>query len=111
MNKYSIFILPVMVMLAGCSREPEEQVFNIAMVTQRDIIVSVDAAGIIEPETTVEVKSKASGEILAIHSDTGDLVEAGRLIVQIDKRTPKNALAQAEAELEAAHARRSIARS
>ena len=110
MNKYSIFILPVLVMLAGCSREPEEQVFNIAMVTQRDIIVSVDAAGIIEPETTVEVKSKASGEILEIHSDTGDLVEVGSLIVQIDKRTPKNSLAQAEAELEAAHARRSIAR-
>ncbi len=30
--------------------------------------------------------------------------------MQIDKRTPKNSLAQAEAELEAAHARRSIAR-
>ncbi len=110
MNKYSIFILPVLVMLAGCSREPEAQVFNIAQLTQRDIIVSVDAAGIIEPETTVEVKSKASGEILEIHSDTGDLVEVGSLIVQIDKRTPKNSLAQAEAELEAAHARRSIAR-
>jgi len=110
LNKYSIFILPVLVVLAGCSREPEKQVYNIAMVTQRDIIVSVDAAGIIEPETTVEVKSKASGEILEIHSDTGDLVEAGRLIVQIDKRTPKNSLAQAEAELEAAQARRSIAR-
>ena len=110
MNKYSIFILSTLVMLAGCSREPEEQVFNIAMVTQRDIVVSVDAAGIIEPETTVEVKSKASGEILEIHSDTGDLVEVGSLIVQIDKRTPKNSLAQAEAELEAAGARRSIAR-
>ena len=110
MNKYSIFILSTLVMLAGCSREPEEQVFNIAMVTQRDIVVSVDAAGIIEPETTVEVKSKASGEILEIHSDTGDLVKVGSLIVQIDKRTPKNSLAQAEAELEAAGARRSIAR-
>ena len=110
MNKYSIFILSTLVMLAGCSREPEEQVFSIAMVTQRDIVVSVDAAGIIEPETTVEVKSKASGEILEIHSDTGDLVEVGSLIVQIDKRTPKNSLAQAEAELEAAGARRSIAR-
>ena len=110
MNKYFIFILTALIMLAGCSREPEVQVFNIAMVTQRDIIVSVEAAGIIEPETTVEVKSKASGEILEIHSDTGDLVEAGSLIVQIDKRTPKNSLAQAEAELEAAQARRSIAR-
>ena len=109
MKKYSIFILSVLVMLAGCSREPEERVFNIAKLEQRDIIVSVEAAGIIEPETTVEVKSKASGEILEMHSDTGDVVEVGQLIVQIDKRTPKNALAQAEAELEAAEARRSIA--
>ena len=110
MKKYSIFILPVLVMLAGCSREPEERVFNLAKLVQRDIIVSVEAAGIIEPETTVEVKSKASGEILEMHFDTGDVVKVGQLIVQIDKRTPKNALAQAEAELEAAEARRSIAR-
>ncbi len=109
MKKYSIFTLSALVLLAGCSREPEEQVFNIAKLEQRDIIVAVEAAGIIEPETTVEVKSKASGEILEMHSDTGDFVEAGQLIVQIDKRTPKNALAQAEAELEAAEARRSIA--
>jgi len=109
LKKYSIFILSALVMLAGCSREPEKRVFNIAKLEQRDIIVAVEAAGIIEPETTVEVKSKASGEILEMHSDTGDVVEAGQLIVQIDKRTPKNALAQADAELEAAEARRSIA--
>ena len=48
-------------MLAGCSREPEKRVFNIAKLEQRDIIVAVEAAGIIEPETTGEVKSKASG--------------------------------------------------
>ena len=69
MKTYSIFILSALVMLAGCSREPEKRVFNIAKLEQRDIIVAVEAAGIIEPETTVEVKSKASGEILEMHSE------------------------------------------
>jgi HlyD family secretion protein len=36
-------------------------------------------------------------------------VPAGTLLVQIDKRQPRNAVAQAEAQLEAAKARRSIA--
>jgi len=97
--------------LAGCAQEAEERSWNISEVSQRDIIVSVQAAGIIEPVTTVELKSKASGEILEISSETGDTVEAGMMLVQIDKRTPRNALSQANAELEAAKARRDIAKS
>jgi HlyD family secretion protein len=97
-------------MLAGCASETEEKTWNTAGITTRDIVVSVQAAGIIEPVTTVEIKSKASGEILEILADTGDIVEAGDLLVQIDKRTPRNSLSQAQAELEAALARRDIAR-
>jgi HlyD family secretion protein len=69
----------------------------------------VDAAGVVEPESTVEVKSKASGEVLAVHAETGDVVEAGSLLVEIDKRTPRNRLAETEAALVAAQARRKIA--
>lgn len=97
-------------MLAGCANETEERVWKTAGITTRDIVVSVQAAGIIEPVTTVEIKSKASGEILEILADTGDIVEAGDLLVQIDKRTPRNSLSQAQAELEAARARRDIAK-
>jgi HlyD family secretion protein len=107
--KYSL--LAMLIALAGCAQETEERIWNIASVSQRDIVVSVQAAGIIEPVTKVELKSKASGEILDISADTGEVVEAGALLVQIDKRTPRNSLAQAEAELEAAIARRDIARS
>ena len=57
----------------------------------------------------VEVKSKASGEVLAVHAETGDVVEAGHLLVEIDKRTPRNSLSQTEAALTAAQARRQIA--
>jgi HlyD family secretion protein len=93
----------------GCEKPVETGVFKSAPVVRRDIVVAVEAAGLIEPFLTVEVKSKASGEILSIEADTGDVVEEGTRLVQIDKRVPRNQLAQAEAELEAATARRAIA--
>lgn len=110
MNRQNIALALAFLMLAGCANETEERVWKTAGITTRDIVVSVQAAGIIEPVTTVEIKSKASGEILEILADTGDIVEAGDLLVQIDKRTPRNSLSQAQAELEAARARRDIAK-
>ena len=44
-----------------------------------------------------------------MHAETGDVVEAGSLLVEIDKRTPRNSLSQTEAALTAAQARRKIA--
>ena len=105
----AIPFLGLLALLTGCAQETEERTWNLAPVATRDIVVAVQAAGIIEPVTTVELKSKASGEILEIAAETGDVVEAGELLVQIDKRTPRNSLAQAQAELEAARARRDIA--
>jgi len=93
------------VTVAGCNGKEETTVVYQALpVVHRDIVVSAQAAGIIEPDTTVEVKSKASGEILDIRVETGELVERGTLMVRIDQRTPRNNLAQAEAELEVAKA-------
>ena len=46
-------------------------------VEQRDIVVSAQASGTIEPDTVVEVKSKASGEILEMRVETGQLVKRG----------------------------------
>jgi len=74
-------------------------------VEPRNIRVAVEAAGEVEPVTTVEVKSKASGEILELAVDTGDLVESGTLLAQIDQRVLKNTLKQAEASLTVAQAR------
>jgi HlyD family secretion protein len=101
----------VVALIAGCAQETETRTWNLATVQNRDIVVAVQAAGIVEPVTTVELKSKASGEILDISADTGEEVQSGQLLVQIDKRSPRNALAQADAELEAAKARRDIAKS
>jgi HlyD family secretion protein len=71
--------------------------------------VVVSSAGIVEPLATVEVKSKASGEVLDLFVATGDRVEQGSLMVSIDPRTVRNRLDQSDAELKAALSRREIA--
>ena len=82
----------------------EEAFFEAVGVVRGDIRVAVEAAGGIEPVTTVEVKSKASGEILELNVDTGDTVETGTLLARIDQRILKNSLDQAKASLEVSRA-------
>ena len=80
--KQIILLALTTLIISGCGKPPEVvSLYSIAEVEQRNIIVTVEAAGIIEPETTVEVKSKASGEILEITADTGSIIEAGSLMV------------------------------
>ena len=111
MNR-SRFLIPLLsaFLFTGCTEQEERpRFFSSTTLTSRDIIVAVEAAGVIEPILTVDVKSKASGEILSFDAETGDRVEEGGMLVQIDERTPTNNLAQNEALLEAAIARRTIA--
>jgi HlyD family secretion protein len=79
--------------------------YETAAVTRGDLAVTVEASGAIEPVATVEVKSKASGEILELGAETGDAVEKGRLLVRIDPRTPQNRVDQAQAEVDASSQR------
>ena len=79
-------------------------VYQKVPVTSRDIVVSASAAGSIEPITTVEVKSKASGELYEVRAETGDVVRAGTILIRVDPRIPQNTLRQAEADLELAQA-------
>ncbi len=98
--------------LAACSEPPAgEPMYDTAQADRRTIEVSVSSAGVVEPLATVEVKSKASGEVLDVMVEVGDHVERDTLLVRIDPRTVRNDLAQREAELKAALSRREIARS
>ena len=111
-----LLIVVVALAMAGCDRieeliagsdeqaVEEDAFFEAAGVVRGDIRVAVEAAGGIEPVTTVEVKSKASGEILELHVDTGDTVDVGTLLARIDQRMLKNNLDQAKASLEVSRA-------
>jgi HlyD family secretion protein len=92
-------------LLSGCEEEAPPVVYQAVPVEHRDIVVSARASGTIQPDTVVEVKSKASGEILELKVETGQLVKRGSLMVRVDPRNPRNLAAQAQADLEVAEAR------
>ncbi len=78
---------------------------------RKTLTVSASANGTIEPIRIVEVKSRASGEVIGMPVETGMVVEKGALLVQIDRRDATTALEQAKADLAAAEARLAVARS
>ncbi|HEY4649671.1 MAG TPA: efflux RND transporter periplasmic adaptor subunit [Gemmatimonadales bacterium] len=90
---------------AGCKKETPPITYEAVPVERRDIVVSAQASGAIQPDTTVEVKSKASGEILQLSAETGQVVQRGAPLVRIDPRNARNALAQAQADLDVAKAK------
>jgi HlyD family secretion protein len=84
---------------------------KLARVERIDLARSVVATGKIEPTTKVEIKSKASGIILKLPVNVGDVVRQGQVICELDQndllprlRQAQAALAVAEASLKSAHA-------
>jgi HlyD family secretion protein len=84
---------------------------KLARVERMDLARSVVATGKIEPVTKVEIKSKASGIILKLPVNVGDVVRQGQVICELDKndlqprvREAQAALGMAEATLRSAKA-------
>jgi HlyD family secretion protein len=98
-------VVGLVLVTAACKKEEPPLAYRAVPVVRRDIVVSAQASGTVQPDTTVEVKSKASGEILDLAVETGQVVKRGDLMVRVDPRIPRNAVAQAEADLQVAQAR------
>ncbi|MFG1690946.1 efflux RND transporter periplasmic adaptor subunit [Gemmatimonadota bacterium] len=75
----------------------------------RGLRITVEATGEVEPIRILEVKSKASGEILRLHVDIGDRVVPGTLMAEVDPRDVRNAFEQSDADLVVARVRKEIA--
>jgi HlyD family secretion protein len=101
----TVLPLAVLAIAAACKKQTPQVVYQAVPVERRDIIVNAQAAGAIQADTTVEVKSKASGEVLKLSAETGQLIKQGTLLVHIDPRNAKNSLAQAQANLDVAQAK------
>lgn len=100
--------------MAGCGEGEANEAgpsLQTGEVVRQDLRITAEATGQLEPLRQVEVKSKASGEILELLVDTGDQVEAGALMARIDPREVENAYNQAVADLDVAQARVEISRS
>ena len=101
----SLIPLATILVGAGCKEKVVPVVYQAVPVERRSIVVSARASGTVQPDTVVEVKSKASGEILEMRVETGQMVQRGTLLVRVDQRTPRNRLNQTQADLDVAKAR------
>lgn len=106
--------LGIAVLMAGAAascRKTKTTALTIetAPVERRNIVLSVQANGTVEPVNIIEVKSKASGTITRMPVDIGSDVKTGTLLVQIDPRDVQNQYDQAAADVSSATVQRSTA--
>lgn len=96
--------------LSGCGRGEASEVAPVQTteVVRQNMRITAEATGQVEPIRQMEVKSKASGEVLRLHADVGDEVEPGALLAEIDPRDVQNSYNQAQADLVVARARLDI---
>ena len=109
----SFAILSMILVSCGSSDSSSEETtfYKKESVAPKKLEVSIEASGVIEAISSVEIKSKASGEVLYLGAEVGDFVEKGSMLGQIDQRTPKNILDQAKSDLEASKVRLANAKS
>jgi len=106
-----IAIMAAVWLIRGRGNGDEEEVeLQTAEVTRAPLRVTVSATGVLEPLTTVEVKSRSGGEISDLLVEAGDYVTAGQLIAQIDPTELQGKVDQARATTDASGARVSQAR-
>lgn len=80
----------------------QEPIIRTAEVERGTVTASVSANGVLQPLTTVEVKSNVGGQIIELAVDEGDEVSAGQLIARIDPTDTQTAYEQSQADLAAA---------
>ena len=94
---------------AACARDEtgvaDGVTVQLAAAELRPMRITAEADGELEPVLRVEVKSKASGEILELFVDSGDDVEEGTILAKVDPRDVQNGHDQARADLDVAEAR------
>jgi multidrug efflux system membrane fusion protein len=72
---------------------------SVATVVRKDVPVRVHAIGNVEPLTTVAIKARVDGQIVAARFKEGDEVRQGAVLFELDRRPFEAQLAQAQANL------------
>ncbi|MDR7296457.1 macrolide-specific efflux system membrane fusion protein [Pelomonas aquatica] len=74
------------------------------VVALTDITQAVQAAGVLQAKTKVDVGAQVSGQIQTLHVQLGQQVKKGELLVSLDPELARSDVAQAEAALAQARA-------
>ena len=102
---YASTVILFLYSCGGSSDSKETQFYKKEETAAQTLEVSIEASGVIEAISSVEIKSKASGEVLFLGAEVGDFVDRGFTLAQIDQRTANNIVDQAQSDLEAAKVR------
>ena len=106
MNKYLLLLVSIFIIVScGGSDSNDPQFYKKEQTVPQRLEVSIEASGVIEAISSVEIKSKASGEVLFLGAEVGDFVDKGFMLAQIDQRTANNIVDQTKSDLEAAKVR------
>jgi RND family efflux transporter MFP subunit len=108
-------LLPLLLSLAGCgggegqaggagARKRPPQLVGTMLASAADFAPRLEALGTVTPLQTVAVRARADGEIVRILFREGDQVRTGQVLMQLDDRAARAALAQARATLAGARA-------
>lgn len=83
---------------------------TVVAVERGDLRVTIEATGRVVPDREVEIKCKASGEVVTLPVDVSDTVKKGDLLVQLDTVDEKRSVARAEYALSVSRAKLDQAR-
>jgi len=90
--------------------KPPPPPVRVAAAALKTVPIELSAVGIVDPVSTVEVKSQVEGSVAKVHFAEGQEVQAGDPLFTIDPRPFEAALAQARANLARDAAQASLAR-
>jgi len=103
----TIIFITILFLFAGCDSNTEDQAelrYKEVKVERGTFKVTVSASGVVQPIDRIEIKSKASGEIVELPIEEGDFILKGELIARLDQKDEKAAVAQAKADFDVAKA-------
>ena len=90
--------------LSGCTKPQAQPAggmppvpVSVAVAAAEAMPVQLRVIGTVEPSSTVQIKSQVAGELLSVHFTEGSDVHKDDLLFEIDPRSYREALAQAQA--------------
>jgi len=95
--RHLLRVLTFSILMIGCGGGDTERSGPTLTVARGTLVERAAASGTIAPDRQVEIRSRASGEVLEVLVEEGDVVEEGALLVRLDTTDAARSLRDAEA--------------
>jgi len=106
-KKISIIILIILTILGYLGfktifKATEDINYITATVSRGSVLVLATGSGQVEASSSIDLKSKVSGDITYVGAKAGDIVKKGKLLFSIDSKSVQKSIRDAELNLESA---------